>query len=291
MQLFETDLSLNGLLPMLRALDLETFYDAGRGCGVIDHNLVGADRDGHIGNLVRAIVPDLDRANGWLPVPGWRDDHAWRGMIPFERMPREIDPDRGYIVTANNRLVAEDHPDDLLTDCHPGTRAARVAARIARVKDLSAGDMQDILRDTDSAPARVLVVVLAALLAPLITGGDPNAMAIRDRFAAPSAEYPFGTDNFGRDVLVRVLYGARVPLWIGFTSAMIVALGGALIGMASAWFRRLDTLIMRIMEALLAFPAILLAIGINAALGPQIFSVIIALGVAYIPRMARIVRA
>lgn len=137
----------------------------------------------------------------------------------------------------------------------------------------------------------VLAVVMAALLAPLIAGGDPNTMTIRDRFLGPSLQYPFGTDNFGRDVFVRVLYGARVSLWIGVSSALLAAVGGALVGMASAWYRRLDSLIMRIMDALLAFPAILLAIGINAALGPQISSVIIALGTAYIPRMARIVRA
>jgi len=136
-----------------------------------------------------------------------------------------------------------------------------------------------------------LILVFMALMAPVFSNGDPNAMAIRDRFSPPSAEYPFGTDNFGRNVFVRVLYGARVSLWIGFSAAMIAAIGGALIGMASAWFRRLDGIIMRIMDALLAFPAILLAIGINAALGPQISSVIIALGTAYIPRMARIARA
>jgi len=136
-----------------------------------------------------------------------------------------------------------------------------------------------------------LVLVLMAVLAPVFSNGDPNAMSIRNRFSPPSAEFPFGTDNFGRDIFVRVLYGARVSLWIGFSAAMIAAIGGALIGMASAWFRRLDGLIMRMMDALLAFPAILLAIGINAALGPQISSVIIALGTAYIPRMARIARA
>jgi len=137
----------------------------------------------------------------------------------------------------------------------------------------------------------VLVIVLLALAAPLLTDGSPNQMALRNRFAPPSAEHWFGADNFGRDIFTRVLYGARISLWIGFASALIAAVGGALVGMVSAWFRRLDALMMRIMDALLAFPAILLAIGINAALGPQVSSVIIALGSAYIPRMARIVRA
>ena len=162
-QLFDTDLSLNCLLPMLKAPTLADFQDTGRGWGVIDHSVVGADRDGHIGYLVRAIVPERDPVNGWLPVPGWTTDHEWRGLIPFERMPREMDPDRGFIVTANNRLVEADHPDYLLTDCHPSTRASRVAKRIERTADLTPGDMVEILRDTDSAPAREITSrILAA---------------------------------------------------------------------------------------------------------------------------------
>ena len=137
----------------------------------------------------------------------------------------------------------------------------------------------------------VAVIVLMAIAAPLLSGGQPNAMSLRNRFAPPSADFIFGADNFGRDIFTRVLYGARISLWIGFASAILAAAGGALVGMASAWFRRLDGIIMRIMDALLAFPAILLAIGINAALGPQVSSVIIALASAYVPRMARIVRA
>lgn len=165
-QLFDEDLSLNALLPMLRAPDLDAFYDTGRNWGIIDHSLVGADRSGRIGNLVRARVPERDRVNGWLPVPGWSGAHEWRGMIPFERMPRELDPERGFVVTANNRLVPDDHPDYLLTDCHPGTRAARVAQQIARRDELVAGDMQDILRDTDSAPAREIVTRLLQVTCP-----------------------------------------------------------------------------------------------------------------------------
>lgn len=161
----------------------------------------------------------------------------------------------------------------------PASRSRKLARRLWRHRSFRIG------------ATLVLVLVLMALLAPVFSDGDPNKMSISDRFSPPSAEYPFGTDNFGRNVFVRVLYGARVSLWIGFSAAMIAAIGGALVGMASAWFRRLDGIIMRMMDALLAFPAILLAIGINAALGPQISSVIIALGTAYIPRMARIARA
>lgn len=137
----------------------------------------------------------------------------------------------------------------------------------------------------------VLAIAAAALLGPVLIDGDPNRMAIRNRFRPPSGEFLFGTDRFGRDVFLRVLHGARLSLWIGFSVAVLAAIGGALVGMVSAWFRRLDGLMMRMMDALLAFPAILLAIGINAALGPQVSSVIVALASAYVPRCARIVRA
>jgi peptide/nickel transport system permease protein len=137
----------------------------------------------------------------------------------------------------------------------------------------------------------MLAVILAAILAPLISTGDPTEMNILHRFSPPSLEFPFGTDMFGRDVFTRVLYGARLSLWIGLTVSLLAAFGGAVIGMTASYFRSLDSLLMRLMDALLAFPAILLAIGINAALGPQIQSVIIALASAYVPRTARIVRA
>lgn len=96
------------------------------------------------------------------------------------------------------------------------------------------------------------------------------------RFQPPGLEHLFGTDNFGRDLWTRVLYGAQVSLWIGLTVAVLSAILGAIIGIAAAWYRRFDTLLMRVMDALMAFPAILLAIGISAALGPHLSSVIIA---------------
>ena len=135
------------------------------------------------------------------------------------------------------------------------------------------------------------VLAVAALLAPVLSGIDPSAMRIRARFRPPQAAYWFGTDNYGRDVFARVLYGARLSLSIGLAVALISGVVGALIGVVAGHFRRLDALLMRCMDALLAFPAILLAIGISAALGPQALSVIVALGVAYVPRTARIVRA
>jgi peptide/nickel transport system permease protein len=139
--------------------------------------------------------------------------------------------------------------------------------------------------------ALILVLALAAVFAPFITHVDPTAMRIRFRFRPPSSEFLFGTDMFGRSVFARVLYGARLSLWIGLSVAVLSGLLGALIGVLSAQWRRLDGLFMRLMDALAAFPAIVLAIGLGAALGPASGSLIIALTMAYVPRTARVVRA
>ncbi|MBV8794224.1 MAG: ABC transporter permease [Hyphomicrobiales bacterium] len=137
----------------------------------------------------------------------------------------------------------------------------------------------------------VVLLALAAIFAPLITSVDPSAMKVRFRFRPPSAAFPFGTDNFGRDIFTRVLYGARVSLWIGLVVAISTGVIGAAIGILAAQFPRVDPFLMRCMDALMSFPAILLALGVTAALGPRMESVIIALTVAYVPAGARIVRA
>jgi peptide/nickel transport system permease protein len=137
----------------------------------------------------------------------------------------------------------------------------------------------------------ILLLTLAAVLAPLISPVDPSAMRVRLRFRPPSSQFLFGTDMFGRDVFTRVLYGAQVSLFVGISVCVISGLCSAVIGVIAAQFRRLDGAIMRLMDALMSFPAILLALGIAAALGPRVSSVIIALTVAYIPAGVRIVRA
>ncbi|MDB5821263.1 MAG: peptide transporter permease [Rhizobacter sp.] len=137
----------------------------------------------------------------------------------------------------------------------------------------------------------VLLLVLAAIVGPMLTGLDPTAMRMRNRFKPPSAAFWFGADAFGRDLLTRVLYGARLSMFIGLSVAVLSGVVGTVIGVCAGYFRRLDSVLMRFMDALLAFPAILLAIGISAALGPQTTSVIVALSVAYVPRTARITRA
>jgi len=134
-------------------------------------------------------------------------------------------------------------------------------------------------------------VVIVALLAPWLSPSDPNRMAIRLRFQEPSWAFPFGTDNLGRNMVSRVLWGGRLSLEIGAWVVVLNAVFGVMLGAASGYFRRLDGPLMRLSDALMAFPSVLLAIGIAAALGPSVTTVVVALAVVYIPRTARVLRA
>ncbi|OZI74798.1 penicillin acylase family protein [Bordetella genomosp. 12] len=162
-QLDPVDRSLDCLLPMLRAGDVQHFNEASRAWGVIDHSVVSADRQGHISVNVRAIVPERDRVNGWLPVPGWTGQHEWKGFIPWARMPRVVDPADGMIVTANNRISPEDAGDYLCTDCHPSTRACRIADLLRPMTAACVDDMQTLLGDVSSARAREIAARIAAV--------------------------------------------------------------------------------------------------------------------------------
>jgi penicillin G amidase len=187
-QFAELDLSFDCLLPMLRAGSVDALYEATRGWGLIDHNLVAADTTGRIGNLVRAIVPRRPRLNGWLPVPGWTGDYEWQGVIPWEDMPRAFDPPGGFLVTANNRVVADDHPDYLCTDCHPPYRARRIADRLAELPAATVGDMSSIHADTHSFTAREFIARLSRL--PAIEG---PATALRDLIVGWDARMSAGS--------------------------------------------------------------------------------------------------
>ncbi|MDX6748479.1 ABC transporter permease [Geminicoccaceae bacterium 1502E] len=137
----------------------------------------------------------------------------------------------------------------------------------------------------------LLIVSLAAIFADVLAPSDPLKISIRTRFEPPGAEWLFGTDNFGRSQWSRVLYGARLSLMIGLGVVILNAVFGTLVGALAGYFRSLDNLLMRITDAFMAFPVILLAIGITAALGPGSLNAVIALAAVYTPRTARIVRA
>jgi peptide/nickel transport system permease protein len=135
------------------------------------------------------------------------------------------------------------------------------------------------------------LVLLMAIFADLLTTRSPDRTRISQAFQPPGATYLLGTDNLGRDVWSRVVYGSRVSVAIGVATVLMTGVAGAFFGLIAGYFRRLDEPVMRFMDALMAFPAILLAVGITAALGPSATNAVIALTVVYTPRTARIVRA
>jgi peptide/nickel transport system permease protein len=168
-----------------------------------------------------------------------------------------------------------------------------VAALPLTIEQRRSGALRRLLRHRAFVTgfAIILLLALCAIFAPLISSIDPTAMKVRFRFRPPSAAFWFGTDQFGRDVFTRVLYGARISLFVGFAVCVTSGLCSAALGVVVAQFRKADGPIMRLMDALMSFPAILLALGIAAALGPSVSSVVAALSVAYIPAGVRIVRA
>jgi peptide/nickel transport system permease protein len=138
----------------------------------------------------------------------------------------------------------------------------------------------------------LLSVVILAVFGPSVLTHNPNTMDFTAQFARPSLQHPFGTDDFGRDIFTRVAYGARVSLQVGVISVGLAATVGSLLGLLAGYSNRfIDEIVMRSMDVLYAFPAILLAIAVMAALGKGVGNAMIAIGVVYIPIFARIARA
>lgn len=133
-------------------------------------------------------------------------------------------------------------------------------------------------------------MVLLAVLTPYLVTTDPRSLAPGSRLLPPSAAHWFGTDQLGRDLFARVLYGSRVSLLVGFSVALLSAVLGAFIGMLSASGRRIDGIVMRIMDGIMSIPAILLAIALMAVTGGSVVNVIIAVTIVEIPRVARLIR-
>lgn len=153
--------------------------------------------------------------------------------------------------------------------------------------------LRDLFRNTSFAiGATVLaVVVLLALIGPFVAPFDPNTMDYRAMLAPPSMDHFFGTDQYGRDVFSRVLSGARVSILVGASVVMVTGFFGTIFGVLAGYFPKLDGPLMRVMDGMMAFPALLLALAIASAMGPRLENVIIALSTAYIPRTTRIVRS
>lgn len=139
--------------------------------------------------------------------------------------------------------------------------------------------------------AVLVIIVLAAILAPVIAPYAPSKLSIASRLHGPSLEHLFGTDDLGRDVFTRMLYAARTSLSVGFAVVVLSAIIGTILGLTSGYFKRLDAPVSRLIDAMMAFPDILLAIALVAALGATAVNVVVALGIVYAPRLARVVRA
>ena len=137
----------------------------------------------------------------------------------------------------------------------------------------------------------LLFVVLMALTAPLLSTHDPLFLDPAARLTPPGPGHILGTDNFGRDTYSRVVYGAQVSLQVGFGVSVATILFGTFIGLMAGYFRRVDGVVMRVMDGLMAFPGVILALAIMAARGPSVGNVIFALTVVDTPRMARVVRS
>ncbi|MCA1404025.1 ABC transporter permease [Ensifer sp. IC3342] len=135
------------------------------------------------------------------------------------------------------------------------------------------------------------VFVLLAIFAPIIAPYAPGKLSIVNRLSPPSLQWLFGTDEFGRDVFSRTIYAGRLSLLVGAAVVALATVIGVVMGLTAGFFPRLDTPIARLIDAMMAFPDILLAIALVAALGPSLTTIIVALSVVYAPRLARVVRA
>jgi peptide/nickel transport system permease protein len=140
--------------------------------------------------------------------------------------------------------------------------------------------------------AIVALIVLVALAAPLVAPSDPLGQHVATGAQAPSAAHWFGTDKLGRDVFSRIVYGARISIRIGFVAVGLAITVGTLVGLIAGYTgRATEAVLMGAMDLMLAFPSIILAIGITTILGPSITNLMIAVGIVYVPQYARLARS
>ncbi len=137
----------------------------------------------------------------------------------------------------------------------------------------------------------VILLILMAIFAPLIAPYNPNRISLREKLAPPSLKHPFGTDEVGRDLLSRVIYGSRISLQVGIVVVLLAGIPGILIGAFSGYYGgQFDNIIMRLMDIVMAFPPLVLALSIAAALGPSLVNSMMAVAFIMIPKFSRLVR-
>ncbi len=170
----------------------------------------------------------------------------------------------------------------------------RPAGAVAYRPGTGLGTLWRSLRRHRLAVAGLVVLgllIFSAIFAGVVAPFSPYLIKMPERLRAPSWQHPLGTDDFGRDVLSRIIHGSRISLQVGAIAVGIAVAVGVTLGVGAGYLGgRLDSVIMRIMDIVLAFPAILLAIGIMAILGPSTTNVMIAIGIVYVPIFARVVR-
>ncbi|CAJ1316275.1 ABC transporter permease [Paenibacillus sp. PK4536] len=178
------------------------------------------------------------------------------------------------------------------------TQASLNTGSGGNVKEVKSGPWRDgirsFMRNKTAVVGFAIVVffIILALLAPLISPYDYKAQVLSERLQAPSATHWFGTDDLGRDILTRTLYGARISLWVGFVSVIGSIIIGTFLGILAGFYGRwVDMIISRVFDILLAFPAILLAIAIVAILGPSLQNALYAIAIVNIPTYGRLVRS
>lgn len=150
-----------------------------------------------------------------------------------------------------------------------------------------------LLKNPFSIAGLVILLIMAAATTavPWLTTLDPVSHDVSNRLLAPTASHPFGTDSFGRDVFTRVLYGGRASMMVGLVTTLFSSTAGIFIGLITGYrLGTTDSIVMRLIEALMSIPGVLLAIGIVAVLGSGTGNIILALSVIYTPRMARVIR-
>jgi len=189
-------------------------------------------------------------------------------------------------MASSTRASATDGADAL------ASAPSRHAARLARLRQVRAVAAR-LFHHRSFAVGVVLfgIVVLCALTADVVAPHDPNENDYRSLLAPPSLAHLLGTDSFGRDILSRIVHGTRVSLGIGVLVVVATGIMGCFIGALAGYIRWLDNLLMRVMDGLMAFPGVLLAIALAAALGPSAMNAVLALTITFTPRTARVVRA
>jgi peptide/nickel transport system permease protein len=142
-----------------------------------------------------------------------------------------------------------------------------------------------------TATILLLLIIVISILAPWLAPHDPMQLLPAQRLKPPSDQFLLGTDAYGRDLMSRVIYGGRISLLIGFGATIVSVAGGLVIGLFAGFFRWLDAVLMRVMDGVMAIPAILLAIAVVSLSGASVFTVMIAITIPEIPRVARLVRS